>query len=211
MLLRMLDDTDEEEFAEESRIDAWNWSQRHYTHHTPRQRIQTKLTVESDGRTVVLPSDFYEMGRLYDPDEILWWQQQKWQPGDLYDKAAEHSTFTIWGGTLYLHDDVSSNNIFELWYYAYWPDVVYRTESGSVVIEEDKILVPVWAESPLVHLAAAFCLQPQAVEAAKTRQWNIRIDSGRPTDNSRAVQIRELLWWYNVLVGAYPPLDRGGH
>jgi len=80
-----------------------------------------------------------------------------------------------------------------------------------VVITEDKILVPRWAEAALVHLTTAFCLQPQAVEAAKTRQWNIKIDSGRPTDNSRAVQARELLWWYNMLVGAYPPLDRGGH
>jgi len=215
MLQRMLDDVpddvDDEEFNEQARVDAWNWSQRHFVHHTPRQRIQTGLTIEADGRTVVLPHDFYEMGRLYDPVDVLWWQQQLWQPGGTYDKTWEHSVFTVWGGILYLYDDVPSSNSFELWYYAYWPDVVYRTESGSVVIEEDKILIPVWAEAALVHLATAFALQPQAVQAAKTRQWNIKVDSGRPTDNSRAVQTRELLWWYNVLVGAYPPLDRGGH
>lgn len=211
MLLRMLDDADGEEFNEQARINAWNWSQRHYVHHTPRQRIQGSLLVESDGRTAVLPSDFYEMGRLYDPVNQLWWQQHQWQPGASYDTTWEQSNFTVWGGVLYLYDDVSSDNSFELWYYAYWPDVVYRVESSVVVVEEDKILVPAWAESPLVHLATAFCLQPQAVEAAKTRQWNIRIDSGRPTDNSRALQTRELLWWYNTLIGAYPPLDRGGH
>lgn len=208
---RMLDDTVGEEFAEQMRIDAWNWAQRHFVHHTPYQRIQTGLTLESDGRTAVLPSDFYEMGRLYDPVENRWWQQHQWQPGGLYNETWENPTFTIWGGILYLHDDVSSDNSFDIWYYAYWPDVAYRIEGDAVVVTEDKVLIPKWGEAALVHLAAAFCLQPQAVEAAKTRQWNIKIDSGRPTDNSRAVQCRELLWWYNALTSMYPPLDRGGH
>jgi hypothetical protein len=211
MIQRMLDDPDGEEFTEQARIDSWNWAQRHFVHHTPRQQIQTGLKMESDGRAVVLPSDFYEIGRLYDPVEKQWWQQQQWQPGGAYDTTWESFTFTVWGGVLYLYDDVSSDNSYELWYYAYWPDVEFRIESSVVVVTEDKVLVPRWAESALVHLAAAFCLNPQAVQAAKTRQWNIKIDSGRPTDNSRAVQTRELLWWYNALIGAYPPLDRGGH
>jgi len=211
MVQRMLDDPDGEEFDEQARIDSWNWAQRHFVHHTPRQIIQTGLTMESDGRTVILPHDFYEMGRLYDPVENQWWQQQQWQPGGAYNTTWEDLTFTVWGGVLYLYDDVSSTNSYNLWYYAYWPEVEYRVESSAVIVTEDKILVPRWAESALVHLAAAFCLNPQAVQAAKTRQWNIKIDSGRPTDNSRAVQTRELLWWYNALVGAYPPLDRGGH
>jgi len=210
MLKRMLDDTAGEEFVEQLRVTAFNWAQRHFVHHTPRQRIGD-LLVKSDERSVVLPADFYEMGRLYDPANKLWWQRQQWQPGGLYDKTWESQTYAIWGGVLYLYDDVSTDNDFELWYYAYWPDIAYVEEAGNVVITEDKVLVPVWAEAPLLHLAAAFCLQPQAVEAAKTRQWNIRIDSGRPTDNSRELQARALLWWYNTLLGAYPPLDRGGH
>ena len=107
---------------------------------------------------------------------------------------------------MYLYDEVSRD--FDLWYYAYWPDVEYREDDD--VITEDKILVPEWAEGPLLHLAVAFCLQPKATQAAVTRQWNIKIDSGTPVQNSLESHARELMWWYNLLLSSYPPLDRGG-
>lgn len=205
----MLDDTPgtDAEFSTLLRVTAWNWAQRHFAHHTPRQRIGS-LVVLSDEKTARLPDDFYEMGRLYDPVNEQWWSQQQWQPGGSYDTTWEIRTYAVWGGVLRLYDEVSQDNDFDLWYYAYWPDVEYRADDD--IITEDKILVPKWAEGALLHLATAFCLQPKATQAAVTRQWNIKIDSGTPVQNSLESHARELMWWYNLLLGSYPPLDRGG-
>jgi hypothetical protein len=188
---------------------AWNAAQRHFTHHTPRQRIKESLVVESDNRTAILPEDFYEMGRLYDPINERWWEPMLWQPGGIYDNTSDTLAYAIWGHRLKLYDSVSANNSFELWYYAYWPDVTYNSDASSVT--EDKILIPVWAECAVLHLAGALSLNPGAVEAARQRNWNIKIDSGTPTDNCRATEAWELYKWYTVLIGAYPPLNRGGH
>lgn len=210
-LTRMLDDvaTGTMDFDTELRIDAWNWAQRQFVSHTPRQR-KTTLKVESDNRTAILPEDFYEIARLYDPNDNYWWHLQSYSPTGTWDTDWDTKSYTVWGNTLYLNKDVDDDDEFELWYYAYWPDVEYVTEGGSVVITSDKIIVPAWAEAPLVILTCAFCLQPKAIESAKNREFNIRVDSGRPTDNARAQEAWDLWRWYEILLSTHPPLPRGG-
>ena len=212
-LWRLLDDeisgTETHTFSEELLVWAWNAAQRHFTHHTPRQHIDSPLVVESDGRTVILPEDYFDMGRLYDPTSDVWWQSMQWQPGGYYNPTSETKAYAVWGNKLRLYEDVSESNSYELWYYAYWPDVAYGGDISAVV--EDKILTPAWAECALLHLAAAFALQPLAVQAAKTRQWNMKLDSGTPIQNSRAEEAWDLYKWYTVLIAQHTPLERGGH
>lgn len=212
-LRRLLKDTSttasDQAFSTRDLVWAWNSAQRHFTHHTPRQVIETTLVVGSDGRTATLPVDFYEMGRLYDPTSERWWEPMLWQPGGHYDDTSSTYAYAIWGHELKLYDDVGSDNSFELWYYAYWPDVVYNASASDVV--EERILIPIWAECAVLHLAGALSLNPLAVESAKLRQWNIKIDSGTPVDNPRSEEAWDLYKWYTVLVAAYPPLNRGGH
>lgn len=210
-LSRMLDDatTGTLDFDIELRIDAWNWSQRQFITHTPRQRRDT-LQVESGGRVTLLPQDFYAIARLYDPVDNTWWHQQNYGPGGVWDTNWDTKSYTVWGNKLYLNKDVSTSDGFELWYYAYWPDVEYSTPGGVLTLSADKILVPAWAEAALIILACAFCLQPKAIESAKNREFNIMVDSGRPTDNSRALQAWQLWRWYEILLSAHPPLPLGG-
>jgi hypothetical protein len=89
--------------------------------------------------------------------------------------------------------------------------VVYEIDDdGNVVITQDKILTPNWAEPALLFLAAAFVFQPGAAEAGDVRNWNMKIDSGTPLDNPREKLAWDLYNWYKVLVSAKAPFDRGG-
>jgi hypothetical protein len=217
ILYRILDDADgisgtysTAEFAEGLLVWAWNAAQRHFTHHTPRQRTDTLILDGS--RKAILPEDFFAVGRLYDPNNDVYWSKMKYQPGGHYTSTVTERTFAVWGNELLLYEDATTT--FELWYYAYWPDVVSvagQTETdGSLVMEQEEILLPVWAEAPVQYLASAFCLLPKAVEAAKVRNWNMSLDSGTPIQNARQDEAWDLYKWYTTLLSSHPALDRGG-
>jgi hypothetical protein len=205
----LLKDEGGDAFSDALLIHAWNAAQDHFTAHTPLQKQASPLTVESSGKEILLPGDFYEIGRLYDSVDNVYWTAMQFQPGGYFDPTNDLKTYAVWGNRLYLYESVSSTNTFVLWYYAYWPAVKYDSTTGEVT--EDKIIVPVWAEAPLECLAAAFVLWPEAISAAMQRNYNMRIDSGTPDDNARLQLADALYRWYTILIGAYQPLSRGGH
>ncbi len=185
------------------RLDGWNFAQDTFSVHTLRER-QIDITVPSDTRTVSLPADFAEMGILYDPKLLKTYTRKELNEGvnrnDAYDQSFEYWT---WGGNLILDTNLSS--AFKLWYFAYWPNVQYTLNAdGTVAYVRDEVVVPRWSMLPLLHLAAAYCLDPNAIRAAMDRNFDISIASGTPIMNSRAQQAREHAWWYDYLLGKHP-------
>jgi hypothetical protein len=190
------------------RIDAWNWAQRELAQHTAREMVVSPLGLEPDKRSALLPNDLMEIGQVYDPGESLIYTPIKFQPGGFRSDSSDTPTFWVWGNVLHFETAVSD---IALYYYAYWPDVVYRLDSEEQVeIASGDILTPAWAELPLLHLTAASVLQPLAIESARNREYTTKIDAGTPDDNARRAQAREHLWWYHELLGQHSPQQRLG-
>ena len=191
------------------RILAWNAAQDTFVNHTARER-QVELTLKEDGRSVVLPDDYFEAAMLYDSTNQKFYYPAKYQYGGYRDPEGDEYSVWTWGGNLYLGRQATEAETTQLYYFAYWPKVTYTIADAVVTITEGDILVPRWAQPALLHLTAAYVLQPMAVSSARNREYNIMIDSGRPTDNARSAQAREHLFWYNELLGLHAPQSRLG-
>jgi hypothetical protein len=167
------------------------------------------VIVDTDERSGVLPQDFLGVWRIWDISAQRWlYRKHRFDEGAAFFEDDELAEYWVWSDRLIFNQDLTiDNSEMTLYYYAYWPEIVYQNESGTITLVDEDIIVPQWAIGPLMHLTAAFCLQPGAIQAARTRQWNIRVDSGRPTDNSRAVQAREHFYWWGALMALVPPLD----
>lgn len=70
-----------------------------------------------------------------------------------------------------------------LWYFKVWDN---PKDDNSL------INVPQWMEQALAYFIAGFALQAEATQAATIRQWNIKLDSGTPEDNS----VLRMANWY---------------
>lgn len=189
------------------RIDAWNQAQRLLAQaHTPRQRSCT-LTLD-DARTAILPDDFMSLWRIYDADDERWLEQlDNPQPGSIRYSDDDLARFWIWGSELKFEQDYTvTTTDLTMYYWAYWPEVTYEgSNSEGYTVTDGKILVPPWAILPLEHLTAAICLTPGSIESARVRTWNMKIDSGVPTQNSQLEAAKNHLWWWNTIMSMVEP------
>jgi hypothetical protein len=193
-------------YAQPMRIASWNWAQRFVALHTPRSR-ETGLAVETGLRSAILPSDFLAVYRIYDAGTARWMRpMRRPQPGVVRSDSAELSQYWVWGGVLHFERTVNLGDTdITLYYWSYWPEVEYEVVNDEVEMTHNEVLLPPWAILPCAHLTAANLLVPGAIQAARIRNWNIRIDSGVPTDNIRATQAREHLFWYEKLMAFVVP------
>jgi hypothetical protein len=189
------------------RLEAWNWAQREFAQHTAREMVVSPLNVEPDGRSALLPDDFFEIVQVYDADNAMIYAPRHFASGGYRSDNSEDFVFWVWGDVLHFEATVTTK--LALYYYAYWPEVTWRfKDDDQIEILQDQISVPKWAELPLLHLTAAGVLQPMAIESARNREYATKIDSGTPDDNARRTQAREQWWWYHELMGQHRPQDR---
>ncbi len=191
------------------RIAAWNWAQRVFAQHTARER-EAGVTIEADRMSASMPADFLQIASLYDPGTLKFWVPAHFQNGGYRAVLADMPLYWTWGNTLHLEKPVSQGKDLTLFYYAYWPDVETEIVDGSLTVTQARVFVPDWSLLPLLHLAAANVLQPMAIQSSRNREYNIMIDSGKPTDNARSQQAREHYWWWNELMGKFPLQARLG-
>ncbi len=192
------------------RAASWNWAQRVYAQHTARE-CETDLVLDPDHRQALVPPDLMEVSAIYDHTNLRFWSPAHFQQGGFRDDVTEEGfEYWTWGGKLHLERCSIAGTKLTLYYYAYWPDVELEIQDGQALPTQPDILVPDWAELPLVHLAAANVLQPMAIASARGREYNIMVDSGKPTDNARAQQAREHYWWWNELINRFPAQPRMG-
>lgn len=202
-------DEDNTKFSPAQRVAAWNDGQRLLaSFHTPRQCVATPLVMESGNRAATLPADFIAAWRLYDSEQAFFYREFRPQASGKRSTDDESPQYWVWGNRLYLECTVDDGADLTLYYWGYWPDVALETVGTTPTIFQGQVLVPQWAELPLLHFTAALCITPEAFEAARRRDYNIQIDSGRPTDNAKAAQAREHLWWWHQILGMVKPVDR---
>jgi hypothetical protein len=207
-LSRFLKDP-ENENAEEShlynqalRIDSWNQAQRALAQqHTPRQCVTT-LTMDTE-RSAILPDDLIEVWRLYDSDDQIWMQTlDNPEPGAIRYDDDDLPRYWTWGGRLLFEKSYTlSSTALTCYYWGYWPEIEYEEEEdGTYTVTEGNIRLPRWAILPVEHLAAAIVLTPGSIEAARVRTFNMKIDSGVPTDNPLLEAAKDHLWWWASLL-----------
>jgi hypothetical protein len=196
-------------FSEALRIEAWNWAQDQLCAHTPRQREET-AEIDSDGRSIILPSDFLAVEGLYDYDEEQWWWPMRRRPGDRRLEDDDVLEFWFWGNKMYLESEITLNtDRLRFLYWAYWPKIEYsESVSGTVTVTQPTIYTPQWAELPLLHLVIFSTMVHLEVESSDLNQWRIRVESGDPLDNPRMASARWHLEMYERLVEKFPPARR---
>jgi hypothetical protein len=189
------------------RIDGWNFAQQTFGVHTLLEKT-VDLTIPQGARAIPLPADFAEMGILYDTKNNQTYTRKELSEGVVRnDSNAQSYQYWTWGGQLVLDTDKAQT--LKLYYFAYWPSVEFTVkEDKTTAITVDNVLVPQWAVQPLLHLTAAYCLDPHAIRASLDRNYDIQIASGTPIMNSRAQQAREHAWWYDYLLGKHPVQTR---
>jgi len=190
------------------RIEAWNWAQRVFVHHTPLQQYAT-LSFLAGGRSALLPEDYYAIDGIYDSTEERWWKPMRRRPGDIRYVDDEVLEYWVWADKIILENEytVGATDL-TLYYWAYYPDVTYNVET----VGEDVLMTPRWAELALAHLTTANIMQPMEVFASDINQYKIRIESGNPEHNPRAQSALYHLNWYNMLLSLHPPanMERSG-
>jgi hypothetical protein len=197
--------TDSPLFPEALRIEAWNWAQDLFCTHTPRQREMTAV-IDSGGRSVVLPEDFYAIEGIYDSDNEQWWWPMSRNPGDVRSLDDSMLEFWLWGEKLYLEEDITfGSDDLTLLYWAYWPAVEYTTDGSTVTITQQYIYVPRWAELALMHLCISSCMVPEEIFSSDINQYKIKIESGDPLDNPRMQSAKWHLEMYEKLTDKHVP------
>ena len=191
---------------EKLRVESWNWAQQMFVAHTPRQR-QVTLSVESDGRSALLPADFYAADGIYDSDYEQFWRPVRYHSGDIRYLNDDVLQFWTWENKVILESEVSTN--LTLYYWAYYPDIEYSMQGSQVTTSQGVVYTPGWAELPLIHLTVANVLQPMELFASNINQYKIRVESGNPEHNPRAQSALYHLNWYETLTNKFPRANTG--
>jgi len=192
-------------FSEPLRIMGFNFALNMLCTHTPRAREMT-LVIDEGNQSAVMPDDLYAIDAIYDAGRELWWRPMRYEPGDVRYQNDDLPEYWVWGRKIHLESSVDyGSSDLRLFYWAYYPEIRYRIEKNDedknvVVMTDEVIYAPLWAESALAHMTTAFCWQPGACMAADINEYKISVDSGNPLQNPRSQQAREHLFWWNVIL-----------
>lgn len=189
------------------RIDAWNWAQKVLVQHTPRQQSVT-LEVDTDGRSAVLPDDFFDVHGIYDSEEEYWWRRMAVRPGDYRDPDSDIPEYWVWNDRMILERELDhGDDHLTLYYWAYYPDVEYEIgdTDEDITYEQETVYTPRWADPAMIHLAIAYCWQPGSVQASDINEWKIQVDSGTPMHNPRQAAAWDHYRWWNELMNQVTP------
>lgn len=204
-------DTDSLTYSVPLRVAAWNWAQDVLCYYAPYPKSMT-LSVGDDGRTGILPSDFFDVDMLYDADEERWWRLMTRKPGDFRPTDDDVLEFWVFGRQMFLEKDVGSDeDDLTLYYWAYYPPIEYELQSDGETYHypQDTVYVPRWAELAVMHLTAYSCLTPGSVESADLSQFKIEFESGTPIHNPRLMAADWHIKQFHHLVHLFPRARMG--
>lgn len=101
--------------------------------------------------------------------------------------------------TINLDFEPASGSTLTLDYFRMWP-----APQG----DNSDFNIPRWLELPFAYLIGAYAMSPFGVQSAIIRQWNTRLDSGNPVDNTLHSQARFFIDQAYRLLKHSPPQDR---
>ena len=139
-----------------------------------------RLLYFSNGRTYVLAPRRFDQITTFDrgDQQYEWWE---------------------WGGVIYMASPPPAGSSFTVNYFRSW----------RAPVNDDSILnIPMWMESPLALLLAAYYAETYTLEFSKIRQWNRRTDSGQPDDNPMFQQVDQYRKMAAEILARTVPQDR---
>jgi hypothetical protein len=190
--------------ADANLIAWWNQAQLNFAiRHTAPQAVASYDGDETT-REFDLPADFLKDYAVYwnDGGKEHFLEPKNFKPGIDWDLEATTDTHRPYGYILWPADkltvfhapEVGVGNL-RLYYFGLYADVVGDTS----VLEP-----PVWAHEALLFYTLALSLVPEFQDTAAIRQWNQRIDSGRPVDNPLLQAFDALLKQYHESLTLWP-------
>lgn len=172
------------------------------------------LEMESDGRTAIMPSDYYAADSIYDSEREQWWRPMRRRFGDIRYTDDELPEFWVYGEQMFLEDTIAVDSTdLTFYYWAYYPDVEYSefdAETFEMTMSQETIHTPNWAELALMHLTTASIMNPGEIFSSDLSQFKIRVESGNPIQNPRMESMKFHLWWWEHLLDQFPPAIQVG-
>jgi len=164
------------------------------------------LTAGSAGNLLALPADLYTIQAVQYVDD------NKIYPRATLAPLSARNSSTLddldWleypKGYLNLSYTLDEGTLLTLYYFAYW------TKPSSESVQNFYIEVPQAAWVGMIYYAGAQCLLAKSSNAATIRQFNLRIDSGVPTDNPLKDQSRMYMERFFQEMKMMPPYVKAG-
>lgn len=155
----------------------------------PNLQVAT-LTVLANTKTVALPSGCWRIEAVQDDTTGLIMPRFDLRPGQVRRNASDRKNFSDWmeypKGSVYLSNATETDKTLTVYYIATWAKPANKADTTFV------IPAPEGAMTGMVYYAASHCLVPGSVNSAQIRQFNTKVDSGTPVDNSLEVEAKFL-------------------
>jgi hypothetical protein len=192
-------------FAAIDSDDLLNWfnqAQRNFAirHTAPQKTVE----FDGDGSQVEfdLPEDFLKAYAVYWNDEEMFLEPKDYKPGIKWDWEATDDTVRPYGFNLWpankltvFHAPLENTGNLKLYYWGMYSDIV-----GDTSILEP----PVWSHEALIYYTIALSLVPDMQDTATIRQWNTRVESGRPVDNPLLQSFDKIMHSYHEALSLWP-------
>jgi hypothetical protein len=178
-------------------------------------RIWKQIKVSYSGgvgiTTALLPSDFMAVEGIYDQHYQTFIPRQ--------DIRADRSLFDTWGnawfeypsGTLQFMNDITSG--VDLYYAGHFTDPClptlesyYDYDDEGLNIDDFVMDYPDIANTAIIFYCASYCLNQKAVLSANIRQFNTKVDSGQPGDNTEQKMADHFLRRFEYELQRIPPM-----
>lgn len=134
------------------------------------------LTADESTVTFALPSDCYKVNGVLNTDTDIFIPEGQIRVGNYFGDYPNQNNFILYPeGSLTFADAPEYDHT--LYYTAHF-DLPDDAEDTDFVLE-----VPARGEGALKYYTAAYCLVPDAIDAASLRQFGTKVDSGTPVHN----------------------------
>jgi len=153
----------------------------------PNQSIKEILVSTN---TFQLPMDCWRVETILDSSTGLVLPKFDLRPSAVRRVSGTEKGFSDWmeypRGYVLLSSEPSSARTINVFYLAYW-DKPQNKDSLDFVLP-----MPESALSGMIYYAASHCMVPGSVNSAQIRQFNTKVDSGTPVDNSLEMEAKFL-------------------
>jgi hypothetical protein len=140
-------------------------------------------TITADGLLdrFPLPADCYAIEAIQDVTTGTFVEKDLIQPGKMRNSAQGDRNLFTWlefpRGSLYLSKVLDQGREIRVYYTAYFNKPSTKDDLDF------ELETPRYALAGMLYWACAHCVIPFSTSAAQVRNWNQKIDSGKPTDN----------------------------
>jgi hypothetical protein len=160
------------------------------------------FTIKPSGEATALPDDVIDIEAVYDETNSVFLEKLNMQ----VDKARIPTRGNGW--LLYPAGYVSLAAVIDGEVGA---TVYYSATWAKPEDDEDPIDTPQMAATALTYFAASYCLLNTATQTASIRQFDTKVDSGKPTDNPAEQMSTYFMKRFELELQRIPPSQKAMH